>query len=82
VKPEEVLLSQRAIREATSLNQMAIKRHMRLLADYEYIRSFGAGKRGSRSNYSLLADEPIRLLDLSMIPTPEEMAGKLKKESR
>jgi hypothetical protein len=82
VKPEEVLLSQRMIREATSLNQVAIKRNMRLLADYEYIRCYGASRRGARCNYSLVADEPIRLLDLSMIPVPEELAAKLAKDSK
>jgi hypothetical protein len=81
IKPQEVLLSQRMIREATLLNQTAIKRNMRLLVDYEYIRMQGGGRRGSRSVYSLVADESIRFLDLNMIPTVEELAGKLKKKS-
>jgi len=81
VKPAEVLLSQRMIREATSLNQTAIKRNIRLLVEYEYVRYHGLGRRGSRGSYSLVADEPIRLLDLSMIPAPDELAGKLEKEN-
>jgi len=82
VKPEEVLMSQRLIREATSLNQVAIKRNIRLLVEYEYIRCYGASRRGTRGNYSLVADEPIHLLDLSMIPAPEELAVKLARNSK
>jgi hypothetical protein len=79
IKPQEVVLSQRMIREATALNQTAIKRNMRLLVDYEYVRRLGGGRRGARSAYSLAADEEIRLLDLSMIPAPEELSRKLQK---
>ena len=35
----------------------------------------GSRFRGSRNAYRLFRDEPIQLVDLSMIPTPEAMEG-------
>jgi len=77
LRPEEVQISQRQIREATSFSQMAVKRNVRLLVDYEYLQRNGKRGRGSRSTYSLTADEDIHLLDLSMIPTPEEILRRM-----
>ncbi|MCK5201722.1 MAG: hypothetical protein KAR21_25385, partial [Spirochaetales bacterium] len=76
--PTEVSVSQREIREASEFTQRFIKRYMKVLIDYEYLKSGGIGVRGSRNLYRLYADENIRLVDLSMIPTPAEMKVKLK----
>jgi len=76
--PSEVSVTQREIREASEFNQRFIKRYLKILVDYEYLKSGGIGVRGSRNSYRLYADEDIRLVDLSMIPTPEEMELKLK----
>jgi len=76
--PSEVSISQREIREASEFTQRFIKRYMKVLIDYEYLKSGGIGVRGSRNLYRLYADEDIRLVDLSMIPTPAEMEVKLK----
>ncbi len=76
--PSEVSVSQREIREASEFTQRFIKRYMKVLIDYEYLKSGGMGIRGSRNSYRLYADEDIRLVDLSMIPTPAEMEVKLK----
>lgn len=72
VDPTEVGLTQREIREATGLPQMFVKRNIKELVDYEYIRkpSITRGKRGS---YSLVRDEDLNLIDKSAIPTVEEM---------
>ena len=76
IKTCDVTVSQREIREHTGFNQMFVKRYIRLLVDYEYLKSKPGG-RGSRFGYSLIADEDLNHIDISMIPTPEEMNGLL-----
>jgi len=74
----EVSVTQRELRELTGMSQMFIKRNMRILSDYEYVITAGSpGPRG-RKSYRLIADEAIRLIDLSVIPTPEEIKLKVK----
>ena len=73
LKVSEVSVTQREIREATGFNQRWIKRYMQLLGEWEYLVIAGARARGSRNAYRLFRDEPIRLVDLSMIPSPEVM---------
>lgn len=77
LKATEVSLTQREVREATDFNQRWIKRYMQVLTDWEYLQTSGARRRGSRNAYRLVADEPIHLVDLSMIPTPEQMAREM-----
>jgi DNA primase catalytic core len=73
LKVIEVAITQREIREACGFNQRWIKRYMQLLAEWEYLVVAGARSRGSRNAYRLFRDEPIQLVDLSMIPSPEAM---------
>jgi DNA primase len=73
LKPTEASVSQREIREATGFNQRWIKRYMQMLSEWEYLLVVGMRGRGGRYSYKLVADEPIRLVDLSMIPSPEAM---------
>ena len=73
LKITEVTISQRQIREATEFSQRWIKRYMQVLTSWEYLTATGSRHRGSRNLYRLVADEPIHLIDLSMIPTPEAM---------
>ncbi|MEA3341561.1 MAG: toprim domain-containing protein, partial [Chloroflexota bacterium] len=77
LKPLEVQISQRELRERTGLSHDTIKRNIRILIEYEYLKG-STGGRGSRSSYALVADEELNLMDVSCIPTPEEMAEKLK----
>jgi DNA primase catalytic core len=79
LKSVEVSLTQREIREKTNLNQMFVKRYLRVLTEYEYIKVKGNTHRGGTASYWLYADEDMGKLDLSVIPTPEEM---LRKEAR
>lgn len=73
LKVTEVSISQRDIREATEFSQRWIKRYMQVLTGWEYLQVSGLKSRGSRNVYRLVADEPIHMVDLSMIPTPEQM---------
>ncbi|HYW84403.1 MAG TPA: hypothetical protein VFB30_14175, partial [Spirochaetia bacterium] len=73
LRVSEVAVTQREIREACGFAQRWIKRYLQLLSEWEYLVVVGARSRGSRNAYRLFRDEPIRLVDLSMIPTPEAM---------
>jgi len=75
LKVSEVSVTQREIREACGFNQRWIKRYIQLLAEWEYLVVVGARSRGSRNAYRLFRDEPIRAVDLSMIPSPEAVEG-------
>ena len=76
--PVEVSVTQRELREATGMSQMFVKRNMRTLSDYEYVITAGSPGQRSRKSYRLIADEAIRLIDLSVIPTPAEIKLKMK----
>ena len=80
VDPTEIGLTQREIREGSGLPQMFVKRNIRELTDYEYIKkpSLTRGKRGS---YHLIRDEELNLIDHSAIPTVEEMEKEINKVS-
>ncbi len=75
LKSTEVSVMQREIREATGFAQRWIKRYMQVLADWEYLQVSGSRTRGARLTYRLVVDEPVRLVDLSSIPTPEQIQG-------
>jgi hypothetical protein len=74
IKPQETGITQREIREHTGFNQMFVKRYMRILVDYEYLKLKTGGVRGSRFEYCLMEDRELSGVDISMIPTPEAMA--------
>jgi len=76
--PVEVSVTQRELREATGMSQMFVKRNMRILSDYEYVFTIGSPGARNRKSYRLVADEAIRLIDLSVIPTPEEIKLRVK----
>jgi biotin operon repressor len=70
-------LSQREIREATGLTQMAVKRNVRTLVEYEFLVASGFSARGNKRGYRLSRDEALSLVDLSAIPSPETLAANL-----
>ncbi len=77
LKTEEVRLTQREIREESSIGQRTVKKYLKLLVDYEYLHVSGLKVRGSRNSYSLVKDEDLHLVDLSSLPAPEEVKAKL-----
>jgi len=82
LKAHEVTMTQYDIREKTGFGQSWIKQHMKILVDYEYIIKSGGSRRGARAYYRLREDVPIHQLDLSMIPTPDELEKRIKEEKR
>jgi len=75
----EVSFTQRDIREATGFGNTWIKNNLKILVDFEYISLIRGGKERTRGFYRLKEDCEIQRLDLSMIPTPEQMRKKLQK---
>ena len=78
IKPHEVRLTQRDIRENTGFGHSWIKQNLRQLSDFEYIVRVRGGNERSKGFYSLRENEDIEKLDLSSIPSPEEIQRKMK----
>ena len=69
----EISFMQRDLREFTGLRHEFVKKHLRLLLNYEYITAVSGRSRGTRTVYRLRDDVDMIELDISMITTPEEM---------
>jgi hypothetical protein len=80
LRPEELSFTQRQIREVTGLSHTWVKYALRELVEYEYLTIVKGGGERSRAHYKLREDAGIAQVDLSMIPTPLEMAEKLAKQ--
>ena len=78
IKPEEASFIQRDIREYSKFSADSIKKYLNNLVDLEYIQIISGRIRGTRLSYRLRKDEDIEKIDLSAIPTPEEMTQRLK----
>jgi len=74
----EVTLTQRMIREGTQLGQTWIKENLRTLVEFEYLNVNRGGGERTKGFYKLRDESAMDRADLSMIPSPEEMAFKLK----
>lgn len=70
---EEILLTQRQIREYSGQGQSTVKIHMRQLVDFEYVSITRGGGQRSKGFYRVREDTEIGNIDFSMIPTPEAM---------
>ena len=78
VETEEVALTQRQIREYTGQGQTWVRTNLRQLVDYEYVSVARGGSERSKGFYRLRSDESIGSADFSMIPSPDEMALRLR----
>ncbi len=81
IEPQDVTFTQREIREFSGLNQVMIKRHLRLLVEYEYIILARGGGSRSKGYYRLRDDVSMQSVNLSMIPTPDELKNQLKDQN-
>ncbi len=81
LEPSEVELSQREIREATGQANTTVKRNVRLLVEYEYLVESGSYARGARRGYRLALDEALSLVDLSALPSPDELAQRIEADT-
>jgi DNA-binding transcriptional regulator GbsR (MarR family) len=80
IEPHEVNLTQRDIRESTGLGQSWIKQQLRILVDFEYVLIAHGGGARTKGYYRIRSDEPVGVLDFSMIPKPEEIERRLDEE--
>jgi DNA primase len=78
VKTTEATFIQQQVREHTGLGAEFVKKHMRLLLEYEYLQPASGKRHGTRWSYRLREDRPAAELDMSLIPAPEAMARKFK----
>jgi hypothetical protein len=78
LKPEEVSFIQREIREYTKLGGEFIKKHMRILVEYEYLNYISGKNKGTRFCYQLREDKEIENIDLNIIPDSKEMRARIK----
>ena len=76
----ELTFTQRQVREATGLGHTWVKATMKKLLEYEYLEISRGGMERSKSYYRLRADEAIMAVNMSMIPSPEEMQGRIRKK--
>ena len=74
LKPHEKTFTQREIREQTGFGQSWIRENLRKLVEYEYVMISSGRSRGERWVYRLKADEDIKTINLSVIPTPEKVS--------
>jgi energy-coupling factor transporter ATP-binding protein EcfA2 len=81
VETEEVALTQRQIREYTGLGHTWIRTNLRQLVEYEYLTVARGGSERSKGFYRLKEDSALAGADLSMIPTPEDMAERIARKS-
>jgi len=73
LKVNEVSFIQKNLREYTQLGGEFIKKHIRILVNYEYLEVLGGRRHGTRYAYRLREDRPIEEMDISMITTPDEL---------
>jgi len=73
LRPEEVSFTQRQVREVTGLGHTWIKLALRQLVDFDHLVIAKGGGERSKAFYRLREDAGIKGIDLSMIPTPDEM---------
>ncbi len=71
----DIWVTQREVREVSGFSHELIKKNMRLLTEYEYIRCKGSG-RGMTRRYGLAADSDLVLFDDSVIPSPGKLGTK------
>jgi DNA primase len=82
LRPEEVSFTQRQVREMTGLSHTWVKLALRQLLDFDHLVIAKGGSERTKAFYRLRENEGIQVLDLSMIPTPEAMEGKLGGEKK
>jgi hypothetical protein len=77
LEPTQVTFIKKQILEYTGLGGEFVKKHLRILVEYEYIQVVSGRRHGTRFSYRLREDAPMEGLDVSMIPTPGDMEKKI-----
>ena len=77
IEPHEAGFTQRDVREHAGLGQMWVKRNIRVLVDYEYVVTVRGGSARSKGHYRIREDAPMEEVNLSMIPSPDEVKRRM-----
>lgn len=72
----EVSFMQKDLREYSGYRHEFVKKHIRLLLNYEYLTALSGRNRGTRCIYRIRDDVDMIELDISMITTPFDMREK------
>ena len=73
IKAEEVSFIQRQVRAYTGLGKDSIKKYIKQLVDYEYLRITSGRRHGTKYSYALIEDAPIEDIDINIIPSKSEI---------
>jgi DNA primase catalytic core len=82
VAVHEASFTQREVREYSGYGQTWVKTHIRFLSEYEYIVLVKGGAERYKGVYRLREDRDIESINLSMIPTPDEMHARYTQSGR
>ncbi len=77
ISVDEKSFTQRDVRELTGMSQSFVKQNLRILVDFEFVRLLRGGQERTKGFYRLTSTESIKGIDLSVIPTPDEVGKKL-----
>ncbi len=70
----DIWVTQREIREVSGLSHDLVKKNIRILCEYEFVKVKGSS-RGMTKRYGLAGDSDLVLFDDSIIPAPERLTG-------
>jgi len=82
IEPTQASFIKKQILEYTGVGGEFVKKHLRILVEYEYIQVVSGKRHGTRFSYRLREDADIEILDMSMILTPEEMEKRIKQAGK
>ena len=68
----DIWVTQREIREVSGLSHDLVKKNIRILCEYEFVKVKGSS-RGMTKRYGLASDSDLVLYDDSVIPPPEKL---------
>ena len=68
----DIWVTQREIREVSGLSHDLVKKNIRILCEYEFVKVKGSS-RGMTKRYGLAGDSDLVLFDDSIIPSPEKI---------
>jgi hypothetical protein len=80
--PLEVSCTQKQVRGFTGLGADSVKKYIKLLVDYEYLKITAGKRQGMRNTYALLEDKSIEEIDVSMLPTVDEIKKRMEKDGK
>ena len=68
----DIWVTQREIREVSGLSHDLVKKNIRILCEYEFVKVKGSS-RGMTKRYGLTSDSDLVLFDDSVIPSPDQI---------